>query len=415
MKVLIIGNGGREHAIAKKIAESNYQPKIYIARGNAGTNFAQSVDIDESDINALVDFALLENIDLTIVGSELPLSKGIVNEFNKNNLKIFGPSKEAAMIESSKKYAKALMEKYNIPTAKYLVCSNIEEALKGIKKFPLPVVLKFDGLAAGKGVFIAKTNEEVNEFLNDIFVEKSFGNGDLVIEEYLEGPEFSLMAFVNGENIYPMEIAQDHKRAFDGDQGPNTGGMGAYSPVPLITENDIEYTINKIMKPVAKALVEEGCHFLGVLYGGLMKTKEGIKVIEFNARFGDPETEVVLPRLENDLLEVIVDLMDNKPVCLNWSNDVILGVVMASCGYPEEYEKGYIINNISKEVIHMGTTIKDSSIITNGGRVLFVLGRGRTFTEAQKDAYKNVKEIKCDNLYYRNDIGYQMINLELKK
>ncbi|MDD4000778.1 MAG: phosphoribosylamine--glycine ligase [Bacilli bacterium] len=415
MKILIVGNGGREHAIAHKLFNSPQHPELYVVKANPGMTYTKSVAIDESDIGGLANFALLNKIDLTIVGPEIPLSMGIVNEFKKHNLNIFGPTKEAAMIESSKKYAKELMKKYQIPTADYLVCSNYVEALKAISKFSFPLVLKFDGLAAGKGVSIVYDLIETTDFLKKVFVDKVFVEGDLIIEEFLDGPEFSLMAFVNGDKVYPMQIAQDHKRAFDGDLGPNTGGMGAYSPVPLIDDEDISYAVNMIMKPVAKALVAEERSFLGVLYGGLIKTSAGIKVIEFNARFGDPETEVVLPRLENDLVDVLLKVMNKKDIVLNWSKDIVLGVVVAVNGYPSKYDKGLKLNYIPEDVYHMGTIYSKNEIVTNGGRVLIALGRGQTFVEAKNKAYQNVRKIQGDNLFYRTDIGYQMINIENKK
>ena len=415
MNILIIGSGGREHAIAHKLYNSLKKPNIFVTQGNPGMPYTTTVDISNENISGLVNFSLKEQIDLTIVGPELPLSMGIVNEFRKHNLKIFGPTKEAAMIESSKKFGKQLMKKYNIPTADYLVCSSIEEAKEGLKKFSFPVVLKYDGLAAGKGVFIAKDKEEANEFINNVFINKLFGKKDLIIEEFLEGPEFSLMAFVNEDKVYPMEISQDHKRAYDGDLGPNTGGMGAYSPVPLITKTDIDYAINNIMVKTANALVSEGRSFLGVLYGGLMKTKTGIKVIEFNARFGDPETEVVLPRMENDLLDVITKVMNKEDVELKWSKDVVLGVVMAANGYPLEYNRGLKICNIPETTYHMGTKLVKDDLVTNGGRVLIVLGRGKTFNDAKQQAYQNIAKVKAEGLFFRKDIGYQMIEYENKK
>ncbi|MDD3382219.1 MAG: phosphoribosylamine--glycine ligase [Bacilli bacterium] len=410
MKVLVIGSGGREHAIAYYIAASKHKPQVFVAKGNAGMTCATLVNINESDNKALVRFALKEKIDLTIVGPEAALSNGIVDDFRKNNLLIFGPTKEASKIESSKKFAKELMEKYDIPTAKYKAFNDYEESINYIKNNSLPIVIKYDGLAAGKGVVIAATIEEADTFLKEIFFKNKYDTKEVVIEEFLEGPEFSLMAFVNKEKVYPMEIAQDHKRAYDNDLGPNTGGMGAYSPVNIISKEDIEYSVKNIMEKTAKALVSEGICYLGVLYGGLMKTKDGIKVIEFNARFGDPETEVVLPRLKNDLLDVILNVIAKKDFNLKWINEVCLGVVMASVGYPNDYKKNCEINNIpNEEVFHMGTKIEDGKIVNNGGRVLMVLGKGKTFLEAQEKAYKKVKMIESKNLFYRKDIGYQMI------
>ncbi|MGI6710566.1 MAG: phosphoribosylamine--glycine ligase [Bacilli bacterium] len=410
MKVLIIGSGGREHAIASYIAASKHKPQVFVAKGNAGMTCATLVNINEDDNKALVRFALKEKIDLTIVGPEAALNNGLVDDFRKNNLLIFGPTKDAARIESSKKFAKELMEKYDIPTAKYKAFSNYEDAIEYIQKNTLPMVIKYDGLAAGKGVVIANLFEEAEEFLKEIFLKGKYDTKEVIIEEYLEGPEFSLMAFVNKDKVYPMEIAQDHKRAYDYDMGPNTGGMGAYSPVNIISKEDIDYAVKNIMEKTAKALVSEGICYLGVLYGGLMKTKDGIKVIEFNARFGDPETEVVLPRLKNDLLDVILNVIAKKDFKLNWTNDICLGVVMASIGYPGNYKKNCEISNIPEEdVFHMGTKIEDGKIVNNGGRVLIVLGKGKTFLEARENAYKKVAEVQSKNLFFRKDIGYQMI------
>ncbi len=410
MKVLIIGSGGREHAIASYIAASKHKPQVFVAKGNAGMTCATLVNINEDDNKALVRFALKEKIDLTIVGPEAVLNNGLVDDFRKNNLLIFGPTKDAARIESSKKFAKELMEKYDIPTAKYKAFTNYDEAIEYVEKNALPIVIKYDGLAAGKGVVIANLFEEAEEFLKEIFLKGKYDIKEVIIEEFLEGPEFSLMAFVNKDKVYPMEIAQDHKRAYDYDMGPNTGGMGAYSPVSIISKEDIDYAVKNIMEKTAKALVSEGICYLGVLYGGLMKTKDGIKVIEFNARFGDPETEVVLPRLKNDLLDVILNVIAKKDFKLNWTSDVCLGVVMASIGYPGNYKKNYEISNIPEEgVFHMGTKIEDGKIVNNGGRVLIVLGKGKTFLEARENAYKKVAEIQSENLFFRKDIGYQMI------
>lgn len=410
MKVLVIGSGGREHAIAYYIASSKHKPQVFVAKGNAGMTCATLVNISENDNKALVRFAVKEKIDLTIVGPEASLSNGIVDEFRKKNLMIFGPTKEATKIESSKKFAKELMEKYGIPTAKYKAFTSYPESVDYVKANSFPTVLKYDGLAAGKGVVIANNFKEANDFLKEIFLENKYETQEVIIEEYLEGPEFSLMAFVNKEKIYPMEIVQDHKRAYDNDLGPNTGGMGAYSPVEIITKEDINFSIKNIMKKTAQALVSEGISYLGILYGGLMKTKDGIKVIEFNARFGDPETEVVLPRLKNDLLDVILNVIAKKDFKLEWTDNVCLGVVMASKGYPNKYEKNHEITNIpSEDVFHMGTKIVDGKIVNNGGRVLMVLGKGKTFLEAQEKAYAKIKTIDSDNLFYRKDIGYQVI------
>lgn len=410
MKVLVIGRGGRCHAIAWKLFNSKYSPEVFVAPGNAGMTFAKCVNIDEMDNEGLVKFALENKIDLTVVGPEAALSNGVVNAFKKSGLRIFGPTKEAAIIEASKEFTKDLMKKYNVPTAKYEAFDNYEDAKKYLDKEGAPIVIKYDGLAAGKGVVVANTYEEAHDAIKTMLLDKKYGNARVVIEECLVGPEFSLMAFVNGTKVFPMMLSQDHKRAYDNDQGPNTGGMGAYSPVPIITDDDINYAMENIMKPVASAMVKEGRPFVGVLYGGLMKTKDGVKVIEFNARFGDPETEVVLPRLDSDLVDVFNDCIDGKDLDLKWSNKKTLGVVMASIGYPESYKKGYEIEGLDQELVfHMGTSLKDGKIVNSGGRVLMVVGVGDTLLEAQKNAYEKVSKIKCENLFYRHDIGYQVV------
>jgi len=418
MKILIVGSGGREHAIAYYLNRSRIKPQLYAARGNAGMTFVRRLDIDETDISGLLTFAQKEKMDLTIVGPELPLSMGIVNVFRENNLCIFGPTKEAAIIETSKEYAKEIMKKYHISTASYQTVSTYDEARKILDKNNYPIVLKYDGLAAGKGVVVATNKKESDEFLKDVFIDKKFGTGNMIIEEFLSGSEFSLMAFVNGRKVYPMAVAQDHKRAYDGNRGPNTGGMGAYSPVPFINENDIRYAVDAIMKPTAEALCKEGRPFTGILYGGLIKTAAGIKVIEFNARFGDPETEVVLPRLKNDLLQVIIDVMAGKDINLDWYNDIVVGVVMAAVGYPGGYSRGADIENIPKQdVFHMGTALKDGKIINSGGRTLIAIGRGMTFSLAREKAYKKASMVK-GQLFYRHDIGYQALetkNTEVNK
>lgn len=410
MKVLVIGRGGRCHAIAWKLFNSKYSPEVFVAPGNAGMTFAKCVNIDEMDNEGLVKFALENKIDLTVVGPEAALSNGVVNAFKKSGLRIFGPTKEAAIIEASKEFTKDLMKKYNVPTAKYEAFDNYEDAKKYLDKEGAPIVIKYDGLAAGKGVVVANTYEEAHDAIKTMLLDKKYGNARVVIEECLVGPEFSLMAFVNGTKVFPMMLSQDHKRAYDNDQGPNTGGMGAYSPVPIINDEDINYAMENIMKPVASAMVKEGRPFVGVLYGGLMKTKDGVKVIEFNARFGDPETEVVLPRLDSDLVDVFNDCIDGKDLDLKWSNKKTLGVVMASIGYPESYKKGYVIEGLDQELVfHMGTSLKDGKIVNSGGRVLMVVGVGDTLLEAQKNAYEKVSKIKCENLFYRHDIGYQVV------
>lgn len=407
-KVLVVGSGGREHAIVHALSKSSKVSEIYAAPGNAGiAKLAMCVNIKDTDVEALVEFAKAENIDLVVVGPEASLACGVVDAMTMANIKAFGPTKAAAQIESSKKFAKDLMLKYNIPTARYEVFDNYEDALSFVKLSPLPTVLKYDGLAAGKGVVVAMTLKEADEALKDMLLDDKFGHGKVVIEQYLEGPEFSFMCFVDNENVYPLEMAQDHKRAYDNDMGPNTGGMGAYSPLPFITKEDYEYALNEIMIPTAKAMVKEGVPFKGVLYGGLMKTKKGIKVIEFNARFGDPETEVVLPRLSSDIYDAFLAIIDGNTPILEWEECYTIGVVLASKGYPGSYEKGYIIENAdSDDIYHMGTKIDDNgNLVTNGGRVLFAVAKGATLEEANKKANALVDEIQCDNLFHRTDIG----------
>ena len=349
-KVLVIGGGGREHAIVDALSRSPQVEKIYCAPGNAGISAqAECVAIKDTDVEGLKAFALENAIDLAVVGPEVSLAAGVVDAFKAAGLRIFGPSKAAATIEASKDFAKQLMAKYDIPTAAFETFEDYEAALEYVKKGSFPVVLKYDGLAAGKGVVIPETLEEADETLKDMLLDDKFGKGKVVVEEFLTGPEFSFMCFVDGLDVYPMTLSQDHKRAYEGDKGPNTGGMGAYSPVPIITDEDVEYAMEKVMKPTAAGMVAEGCPFTGVLYGGLMKTPNGVKVIEFNCRFGDPETEVVLPRLATDIYDIFSAVADNTPMPqIEWKKEVTMGFVMASKGYPGDYEKGYEIKNLDK-------------------------------------------------------------------
>ena len=409
MKVLVVGSGGRCHAIVEALSRSSQVEKIFCAPGNAGiAALAQCVAIKETQVEALRDFAVENGVELTVVGPEVALEAGIADCFKESNLRIFGPSKKAAQIECSKQFAKDLMLKYDVPTAAYKTFTEFDEALAYVKAGELPTVLKYDGLAAGKGVVIAESMEQAEEALRDMLLDEKFGKGKVVIEEYLEGPEFSLLCFVNGHDVYPMPVAQDHKRAYNGDKGPNTGGMGAYTSLPFITDEDIEYAMNNIMRRTADAMVAEGAPFCGVLYGGLMKTKNGIKVIEFNARFGDPETEVILPRLKSDMCQVFCDVADGKAPVIEWDDQATLGVVLASKGYPGSYEKGYTIEGIEEvdgSVYHMGTALKDGKYVTSGGRVMIVVCKAATLKEAQVKANAEIEKIKCDNLFYRTDIG----------
>ena len=410
MKVLVVGSGGREHAIVEAISRSPKASKIYAAPGNAGiAALAECVAIKDTDVEKLLEFAKTNEIDLTVVGPEASLAVGIVDRFREEGLKIFGPTKAAAEIEASKDFAKRLMVKYDVPTAAYETFTDFEEALAYVKKGTLPTVLKYDGLAAGKGVVIATTMEEAEATLRDMLLDTKFGEGRVVIEEFLTGEEFSLMCFVAGNKICAMPVAQDHKRAYDNDEGPNTGGMGAYTELPFVTEEDHAYAMEKIMQRVADAMVEEGTPFTGVLYGGLMKTPNGIKVIEFNARFGDPETEVVLPRLKSDAIDVFMAVASNEQPEAEWYDGATLGIVLASKGYPGDYSKGFAIrgteNVVESKIYHMGTAMKDGELVTNGGRVMIVVASAPTLREAQQKAEADVALIECDNLFHRTDIG----------
>ncbi|MDR0830988.1 MAG: phosphoribosylamine--glycine ligase [Prevotellaceae bacterium] len=423
MKVFVIGSGGREHAICECLKKSPKVDKIFAAPANAGiAQIAECVNIGETDTEKLLDFALNNQIDLTVVGPEISLAAGVADVFQANGLKIFAPTKRAAQIESSKEFAKNLMKKYEIPTAEYQVFGDYNAAIQYVTEKGAPIVLKYDGLAAGKGVVVAQTFDEAKSALEDMLLHRKFGDGKVVVEEFLDGQEFSFMCLVNGENVFPLELAQDHKRAFDGDKGANTGGMGAYSPLPFISENDKDFALKNIMQKTANALISEGCSFCGVLYGGLIKTRNEIKVIEFNARFGDPETEVVLPRLKSDLFDIFNDVIDGKMPDIQWNNQCSLGVVLASKGYPEHYEKGFEIKNLDKlqdvEIYQMGTKQaghvveagRAIPLLTNGGRVLFITALGDNLKQAREKVLTEIAKIDCENLFWRKDIGHQAIN-----
>ena len=417
MRILIIGSGGREHTLAWKIAQSPKVAQIFCAPGNAGTaQFATNVQIGAEDILGLRDFAKNNHIDLTVVGPEVPLVLGIVDEFESHGLKVFGPKKNAALIEGSKIFAKNLMKKYNIPSADFLSFTEEAEAKKFLKKIGAPVVVKADGLAAGKGVIICQTEKEAERAIERILREKEFGDAgnEVIIEECLEGEEASILAFTDGKTVIPMVTSQDHKRINDGDTGPNTGGMGAYSPAPVVTDEMLNQILKEILESTISAMAAEGSPYKGVLYCGLMITKKGPQVLEFNCRFGDPETQAVLPRLKSDLVEVMEAVIDSKleGYKLDWDKKAAVCVVLASGGYPGKYKKGIEIENLDKAreaenaiIFHAGTKEENGKIITSGGRVLGVTALGEDIQKAIDQAYKVVQVIKFKGMHYRRDIG----------
>lgn len=416
MNILVIGSGGREHAIARQFNVSPSVKKVFVAPGNDGMkNDAEVVQIDALDFEALVSFAKENEVDLTFVGPEQPLAEGIVDVFAENGLKAFGPTKAAALIEGSKSFAKELMAKYDIPTAAYGTFTDAEEAKAFIRENGAPIVVKADGLAAGKGVIVAMTLDEALEAVDDMIGNQKFGESSsrVVIEEFLDGEEFSYMSFVHDGQIYPMVVAQDHKRAFDGDKGPNTGGMGAYSPVPQIADSVIQEAYEKVVVPTVEAMAAEGTPFTGILYAGLILTEDGPKVIEFNARFGDPETQVVLPRMTSDFGEFMAALMDSKPYDLQWNDEAMLGVVVAADGYPGDVVKGTALPDLDilsaqgLDVFHAGTKLNGDSYTGNGGRVILVATKADTLKEAQSLVYKGLSQLEWNGFFYRQDIGWR--------
>ena len=418
MNVLVIGQGGREHAIVKSLNLSPKVKTIYCAPGNGGiASDAVCLQADETDFAGLVKIVEDKGIDLTIVGPEKPLVEGIVDYFQERNLAIVGPTKEAARIEGNKSYAKELMRKYDIPTADHQVFSYKDEAIAYVKEKGIPIVIKADGLAAGKGVTVAYSIDEALAAIDDIMDKKIFGESGnkVVIEEFLTGEELTVMAFVNGSVVLPMEPAQDHKPVYDGDKGPNTGGMGSYSPVPHIEKTVLDEIYNKVLLPAAKAMVNEGYPFQGILYAGMMLTDNGPKVIEFNARFGDPETQVVLPRLKTDIVEVFQAIADNSlgKIQLEWKDQAAVCVIMASGGYPKEYKKGLPIKieqlPQDTNLYIAGATKTDNQLFTSGGRVLGVTGLADDIIEAQKKAYQGMEKISFEGAHYRTDIANKAI------
>lgn len=417
MKVLVVGSGGREHTICWKLAQSPRVDKIYCAPGNAGIGeIAELVPIGAMELDKLVDFAKENAIDLTVIGMDDPLVAGVVDKFEAAGLRVFGPRANAAIIEGSKAFSKELMKNYNIPTAAYETFDNYDKAAEYVKAGGFPVVLKADGLALGKGVLICNTLNEALEGLNTLMVDKKFGasGSKVVIEEFLTGPEVSVLSFCDGNTVVPMVSAQDHKRAYDNDEGLNTGGMGTFSPSRVYTEDIASICMETIFKPTVAALNAEGRQFKGIIYFGLMLTKNGPKVIEYNARFGDPETQVILPRLKSDLCEIFEACIDGTLDKLNveWYDNAACCVVLASGGYPESYTKGYEIKGLDNAkkaenitVFHAGTALKDGKYVTNGGRVLGITGVGKDLDEAIKIAYDGVKIVTFENVHYRHDIG----------
>lgn len=417
MKVLIVGGGGREHAIAKSVAKSPKVSKIYALPGNAGiAAIAECVPIGVMEFEKIADFAVKTSVDLVIVGPDDPLVAGIVDVLKERGLKVFGPDKNAAILEGSKAFSKDLMKKYNIPTAAYENFTDVEAAKEYLKTAKMPIVLKADGLALGKGVLICNTLEEALEGVSTIMVNKKFGSAGntLVIEEFMTGREVSVLSFVDGKTIKPMTSAQDHKRALDGDKGLNTGGMGTFSPSPFYTEDIDKICREKIFQPTVDAMAAEGREFKGIIFFGLMLTEDGPKVLEYNARFGDPETQVVLPRMENDIVDVMLSCIDGTldKIDLKFADNAAVCVVLASKGYPESYEKGIPMTGFEafddKDdyfCYHAGTAIKDGQIVTNGGRVLGITALGDDLKSARAKAYEATKWIDFSNKYMRNDIG----------
>ncbi len=409
MKVLLIGSGGREHSIALKLSQSPRLTQLYIAPGNPGTEqVGINVPIGETQIDELIQFAKKEKIDLTFVGPEGPLAAGIVDRFQAEKLAIVGPDLKGAQLESSKKWAKEIMIKNHIPTAAYQAFTDLDSALGYLRHFP--VVIKADGLAAGKGVTIALSFDEARQALEDCFLNSKFGQAgnQVVIEEFLTGDEASILAFTDGKTILAMAPAQDHKAIFDGDKGPNTGGMGSYCPAPLVTPALEKEVLETVFKPLLKGLQQEGITYKGIIYAGLMICKGKPYVIEFNARFGDPETQVVLPQLKTDLLDIFVAMNEGKldQIRLEWADTTTVCVVLASKGYPGEFEKGKIIRGLHPGVIHAGTLRQaQGTVVTNGGRVLGVIGQDKEMGKAIEKAYQEAEKIQFEGKYFRTDIG----------
>ena len=414
MKILVVGGGGREHAICWKLSKEANVDKIYCAPGNAGiSNVAQCIDIQDSDIENLLKFAKENKIDLTIVGPEIPLVAGIVDKFEKEGLKIFGPNKKCAQLEGSIAFSKDFMIRHNLPTAKYKEYTDLDEAISEIDSFGYPVVIKADGLAAGKGVVIPENREDAITTLKEMMSDKKFGNaGDkIVVEEFLTGIETSILAFVDNDTIVPMVSSKDHKKVFEGETGLNTGGMGTFSPSEIYTEKLAKEVQEKILDKTLEGFKKDNLNYKGILFVGLMITEDGPKILEYNVRFGDPETQSVLFRLDTDLNKIISEILNNnlKNIEINYSKEEAICVMLTSGGYPENYEKGKVISgleNLDSDIVvfHSGTKFDNENIVTNGGRVIGITAKGKTVKEAGEKVYENIKKINFEKMHYRKDI-----------
>ena len=414
MKILVVGGGGREHAICWKLSKEASVDKIYCAPGNAGiSNVAQCIDIQDSNIENLLNFAKENQIDLTIVGPEIPLVAGIVDKFEKEGLKIFGPNKKCAQLEGSKSFSKDFMIRHNLPTAKYKEYTDLDEAISEIDSFGYPVVIKADGLAAGKGVVIPENREDAITTLKEMMSDKKFGNaGDkIVVEEFLTGIETSILAFVDNDTIVPMVSSKDHKKVFEGETGLNTGGMGTFSPSEIYTEKLAKEVQEKILDKTLEGFKKDNLNYKGILFVGLMITEDGPKILEYNVRFGDPETQSVLFRLDTDLNKIISEILNNnlKNIEINYSKEESICVMLTSGGYPENYEKGKVISgleNLDSDIVvfHSGTKFDNENIVTNGGRVIGITAKGKTVKEAAQKVYENIKKINFEKMHYRKDI-----------
>ena len=422
MRVLVIGSGGREHALAWRLAQDPRVSTVFVAPGNAGTALTPKLEnLVESDLNRLADFAATQNIDFTLVGPEAPLAAGVVNLFREKGLRIFGPTREAAQLESSKDFAKAFMKRHGVPTADYETFTDAESAHAYITRKGAPIVIKADGLAAGKGVIVAMTEQEAHQAVDEMLEDNRFGaaGARVVIEDFLAGEEASFIVMVDGEHVLPMASSQDHKRLLDHDQGPNTGGMGAYTPAPVVTPAIHEKVMNEIILPTVRGMAADGIPFTGFLYAGLMIGKDAkgettVKTLEFNCRMGDPETQPIMSRLQSSLADLCLAAIDGKldTVQAQWDDRVALGVVCAARGYPEKPEKGAEItalpaNSETLHVFHAGTKAVDGKTTVSGGRVLCVVGLGETIQEAAQTAYKGVETVQFEGMQYRHDIGYR--------